>query len=101
MKGKCDAFYLYANDKVLDFYPKFGFIKVQEFQASGFVTPKKDEIIKLDMTSSMDRNMLYEKYALSNQFSELTMENNKGLIMFYCSRFMKENVYYITILSHA
>lgn len=94
-KEKCDAFYLYANDSVLDFYPKFGFVKEQEYQASGIVTPKEAEIRKLDMTSGEDRNLLLEKYALSNPFSDLKMENNNGLIMFYCSQFMKENVYYI------
>lgn len=94
-KEKCDAFYLYANDKVLDFYTKFGFVKEQEYQASGRVTPMKAEVRKLDMASSEDRKLLYEKYDLSNQFSDLTMENNIGLIMFYCSQFMKENIYYI------
>lgn len=94
-KEKCDAFYLYANDKVLDFYPKFGFVKEQEYQANGMVISIETVIRKLDMTSSEDRELLHEKYALSNPFSDLTMENNNGLIMFYCSQFMKENVYYI------
>jgi predicted GNAT family N-acyltransferase len=94
-KEKCDAFYLYANDKVLDFYPKFGFVKEQEYQASGMVTPMEAEIRKLDITSVEDRKMLYEKYVLSNPFSDLTMENNNGLIMFYCTQFMRENIYYI------
>jgi len=94
-REKCDAFYLYANDKVLDFYPKFGFVKKQEYQASGMVTLMKAEIRKLEMDSGEDRKLLNEKYALSNQFSDLTMENNNGLIMFYCSQYMKDNVYYI------
>lgn len=94
-KEKCDAFYLYANDRVLDFYPKFGFVKEREYQASEMVTPMEAEIRKLDMTSGEDRKLLHAKYALSNPFSDLTMENNNGLLMFYCSQFMKENVYYI------
>lgn len=93
-RENCDAFYLYANDNVLDFYPKFGFVKKQEYQASGVVTPMESEFRKLDMTSCEDRKLLHEKYAFSNQFSDLTMENNNGLIMFHCSQFMKENVYY-------
>lgn len=94
-KEKCDAIYLYANNKVLDFYPKFGFVKGQEYQASRMVTPMEAEIRKLDMISCEDRKILYEKYVLSNPFSDLTMEKNNGLIMFYCTQFMKENVYYI------
>ena len=27
---RCDGIYLYANDTVLDFYPKFGFIQAEE-----------------------------------------------------------------------
>lgn len=30
-KERCDGIYLYANDSVLDFYPKFGFEKAQEY----------------------------------------------------------------------
>ncbi|WP_455799881.1 GNAT family N-acetyltransferase [Clostridium butyricum] len=94
-KEMCDAFYLYANDNVLNFYPKFGFVKQQEYQASKMVTPMKAEIRKLDMNSRNDRKLLHDKYNLSNPFSDLKMVNNNGLIMFYCSQFMKENVYYI------
>lgn len=38
-KDKCDAIYLYANDSVLDFYPKFGFIKAKEYQYSKNIVP--------------------------------------------------------------
>lgn len=30
-KERCDGIYLYANDSVVDFYPKFGFEKAQEY----------------------------------------------------------------------
>ena len=33
-EGKVDGIYLYANDSVLDFYPKFGFVTKPEFQYS-------------------------------------------------------------------
>lgn len=94
-EGRCDGFYLYANDTVLDFYPKFGFVKEQEYQASGTAAAGKAEIRKLDMASESDRKLLYEKYALSNPFSALTVERNTGILMFYCAQFMKENVYYL------
>ena len=94
-KGQCDALYLFANDTVLDFYPKFGFVKKQEYQAIGTVVSREAEIRILDMDSDSNRKLLYEKYALSNQFSDLTMDSNRGLLMFYCSQFMKENIYYI------
>lgn len=31
-ENKCDMIYLFANDSVLDFYPKFGFVKSNEYQ---------------------------------------------------------------------
>ena len=33
-KDRCDAIYLFANRTVLDFYPKFGFVKAVEHQQS-------------------------------------------------------------------
>ncbi|WP_165778752.1 hypothetical protein [Leptospira perolatii] len=29
-EGKVDLFFLFANESVLDFYPKFGFRKIEE-----------------------------------------------------------------------
>lgn len=94
-RGQCDALYLYANNTVLDFYPKFGFVKEQEYQAMATVASTQGEIRKLDMASDSDRKLLYKKYVLSNPFSDLTLMNNTGILMFYCSQFMKENVYYL------
>ena len=31
-REKCDAVYLFANSDVLNFYPKFGFVKAAEYQ---------------------------------------------------------------------
>ena len=33
-ENKCDCIYLFANDTVLDFNPKFGFERVYEYQCS-------------------------------------------------------------------
>ncbi len=35
----CDGIYLFANSTVLDFYPRFGFARVQEFQHSVPLVP--------------------------------------------------------------
>lgn len=94
-EGRCDGFYLYANNTVLDFYPKSGFVKGREYQACGTASPRKAEMRKMDMASESDRKLLYEKYALSNPFSALTVERNTGLLMFYCAQFMKDDVYYL------
>lgn len=93
-KDQCDAIYLFANDSVLDFYPKFGFIKEIEYQYSMPVSGKTGKVKRLDMTSEKDRTFLKKYYAKSNPFSALPMIGNYGLLMFYCSSFMKDCVLY-------
>lgn len=94
-KDKCDTIYLFANDSVLNFYPKFGFEKALEHQFQKKVSKKFGIVNKLDMSVAHDRKLLLDTYKFSNPFSALPMENNDGLLMFYCLDFMKENIYYI------
>jgi len=91
----CDAMYLYANDGVLDFYPKFGFVKANEYQASIAVTPKPQHARKLDMNSASDVSILHAHYQRSNPLSALPLLDNWGLVMFYCADTLKNCVYYI------
>lgn len=93
-KDNCDAIYLYANDTVLDFYPKFGFSKAVEHQYSMQITPAVGDFEKLDMDKKTDQELLRRCYERSNPFSKLPMKDNYGLIMFYCTAFLKNNVYY-------
>lgn len=95
-KDKSDAIYLFANNSVLNFYPRFGFKKALEYQYSNIINKKEGTVKKLNMSAAHDRELLLYTYnKFSNPFSALPMENNNGLIMFYCSQFMRENVYYI------
>ena len=94
-KEECDAIYLFANDSALDFYPKFGFVKRNQYQCQIPIIPKVGQLRLLDMSSKEDKALLIEKYRKSNPFSALPMEENVGLLMFYCSQFLKDNVYYI------
>lgn len=96
-KDKCELIYLFANDSVLDFYPKFGFAKLQQYQCLKLVN-EKDEcgfIRKLDMSNEGDKALVYSKASDSCSFSKINMYDNAELIMFYCTLFMKNNVYYI------
>lgn len=94
-KDKCDAIYLFANDTVLDFYPKFGFVKADEYQCKLSITSQNKAVRKLDMSNAADRELLLEKYKKSNPFSALPMVDNVGLLMFYCTQFMKDDIYYV------
>ncbi len=94
--GNSDGMYLYANDSVLDFYPKFGFVHAQEYQYSLPVKSSGLPVRKLDMDAPRDRAKLIEAYLTrSNPYSALPVLGNTGLLMFYCGRFLKDCVYEI------
>lgn len=104
-KVGCDVIYLFANDSVLDFYPKFGFKPAEEYEyiySGGQLNEYSHEperaasgIRKLDMSLEEDKKLFMDICSIGNPFSRLTMVDNPGLIMFYCAEFMKENVYYL------
>ncbi len=94
---KCDYIYLFANDSVLNFYPKFGFRKVDQYQCNKIISQKVNGtyIKKLDMSDSGDRELVYNKAYVSTPIAKISMIGNAELIMFYCITFMKDNIYYI------
>lgn len=94
---KCDCIYLFANDTVLDFYPKFGFEKVNEYQYS-ISRVKEDNNItanKLNIDNYEEKQLLESIIKNNIVNSKLYVEENKNLIMFYCLGFLKECIYYI------
>lgn len=94
--GKVDGFFLFANDNVLEFYPKFGFRKSTEYQYSKSVQNIKEErIIHIPMNDQDNRVLLEEAIIKSANHSIFEMKHNVGLIMFYATQFMKDNVFYI------
>lgn len=99
-KGKCDLIYLFANDSVLDFYPKFGFSPAEEYQYSKEILAENttSNASKLNMSDENDKKFLFDTINESKVFSQLAMRDNASLVMFYCTSFMKHNVYYIEAL---
>jgi ribosomal protein S18 acetylase RimI-like enzyme len=96
-EDKCDLIYLFANDSVLEFYPKFGFRQTNEYQCSMNVVKKhkSDNIIKMDIFNKKHRELLYNTVSNTVSFSKISMVNNASLVMFYCTSFMKDSIYYI------
>lgn len=86
--------YLYANDSVLDFYPKFGFVPAQEYEYSLPVRPAAGDWRRLDLGAPCDVELLRACYAQSNPFSALPMEENFGLLMFHCGSFYQDCLWY-------
>ncbi len=95
-----DGFFLFANDSVLDFYPKFGFRKGLEYQYSRCVrNSKKPSAIPVPMNGKDDWALL--EAAILNSYSNSTFEmsRNVGLVMFYVTNFMRDQVFYIEHLN--
>lgn len=93
-RQRCSGIYLYANDRVLDFYPKFGFERAQEYQHTRPVAPVAGDFVRLDMRRLEDRERLLCCYRRSNPYAALPCQGNEGLLMFYCTGPMEQEVYY-------
>ena len=92
---KTDGIYLFANDSVLEFYPKFGFKKATEYQYSKQVENQKEATIKqIPMDNRPAWETLEKAINESRVFGSFDMVGNSDLILFYVTQFMQENVYY-------
>jgi len=95
-QDQADGFFLFANDSVLDFYPKFGFKKSKEYQYSKIVSNSNViRAFQVPMENKSHWKMLEDAIKSSICNSSFEMINNPGLIMFYVTKFMKDCVYYI------
>lgn len=96
-KDKTDFVYLFANDSVLDFYPKFNFRAVEEYQHSKTIDTHNASATwkKLHMEAPVDVDFLMGRIKDSVPIAKIAMQNNTSLIMFYCTTFKKDSVYYI------
>lgn len=88
--GACDTLYLFANDSVLDFYPKFGFVQAQEQQAVLPLQRAGGETRGLHMENAADRTLLLEYFGRPSVFSAFPMAGNPGLLLFTASFFLRD-----------
>lgn len=101
-RDECDGIYLFGNDSVLDYYPKYGFqvskeyiykkeLPVDEVKEESLELNKFGEFIKIENPSNEDRIKFFDyvKQAVSND--GMTMRN-VGLMGFYLHDL--EGVYY-------
>lgn len=96
-RGKCDLIYLFANDSVLDFYPKFGFCRAQEYQYSkaiAFIESQSD-VTKLNMSDTQNKVFLQDKINRSLPLSPLSMLDKASIVMFCYTAILEDNVYYV------
>lgn len=121
-----DGIFLFANDRVVDFYPKFGFYKANEYEYSKRVinerniiksrlgakngcepmsSYKKAEHLernfycrKLDHTNEEDIRLVADKTKEYYRGEALAALNNTNLVMFYWEGFLSDSLYYIEAL---
>lgn len=95
-ENTCDGVYLYANDSVLDFYPKFGFAPVEEYQYRLPVRKSGVPARRLNMAEPACRKKLADQYLLrGNPYSALPVMGNAGLLMFHCAQYLQEHIFEI------
>ncbi|URZ14565.1 GNAT family N-acetyltransferase [Clostridium felsineum] len=96
-KNKSDMIYLFANDSVLKFYPKFGFEVACEYEYSKKINSKNNTIKakKLDMSLKESKELFLRSVVTSNTMAKISVLKNTSLAMFYCGYSMSDQVYYI------
>lgn len=94
-----DGIYLFANDTVVDFYPKFGFASGKEYLYTKTVSQAgANRMIPVSMSDPENRKKLAAAMQRSTFQTGCTMVDNPGLIFFYAAQFMQDCVYYCTDL---
>lgn len=95
-EDKVDGIYLWGNDSVVDFYPKFGFKSSEEYQFSKAVDNTGAQRAEpVPMSSKTDWDKMVSLLENRPQNSAFYMVGNTGLYMFYLSQFMQESVFRI------
>ena len=96
-EDKVDFIYLFANNTVLDFYPKFNFERIEEYQYSKSIESVNDQssLRQLNIENKDDLNLIRQTIRHSKPISKVSMLNNEALVMFYCLFVKKESIYYV------
>lgn len=90
-----DGVYLFANDSVLSFYPKFGFVPGKEYVYSKPLAQTGECRMKnVPMDVPKNRAKLCQAMAESTFPAACRMVDNPGLIFFYAAQFLWDCVYY-------
>ncbi len=94
-RDKADGIYLFGNDSVINFYPKFGFVKSKEYQYSKDIysinNVKKIQQVDISDTVKWEDFFSTVKSSVSNDRFNM---NNPGLVAFWTR--WSRSVYYLT-----
>ncbi|RSK25975.1 GNAT family N-acetyltransferase [Bacillus sp. HMF5848] len=87
-----DVMYLFANETVLDYYPKFGFEKIDESQWALDIEGFAESIATQDFNQRDFFETLKHRIPVSRVFAT---EGAEGIAMFYYLNGFREHTYYV------
>lgn len=92
--GKCDGVYLFGNDSVVDYYPKFGFVPVKEYE---YFLPVADPNLQPYVVEKADPAQLvaYLEKAPANPNDGFYMCENLGLYRFWMQAGFENALYFL------
>jgi GNAT superfamily N-acetyltransferase len=99
-ENKCELVYLFANNTVLDFYPKFGFCSsIKEWQYCVEIQAKErypGEFRKLNLSKTNDltllTRMVNERVSISNIFD---VDYAESILLWHCLYNFSQDIYYL------
>ena len=95
-EGKTEGWFLFANESVLDFYPKFGFRRSDEFEYEKDVTIDQEATaVKIQIGENDQLLRLKRGMKESCPQSSLWLESHEELTMFYALDYFSKDIYFI------
>ncbi|MFD1032656.1 GNAT family N-acetyltransferase [Metaplanococcus flavidus] len=99
-ENACDFMYLFANDTVLDFYPRFGFTRLNEseffleVEKSSIQRNEETEVERLTIENDL---ALLERYAKDRYVNStvLDVKHSESLLMFYFTLVFPNSIFYL------
>ena len=90
-----DGVFLYANDTVLDYYPRFGFQAAAEYRYRAFVTGSAAPTVRpVPMETPADWQHFQREKSRRHSLGLLQLETD-GLLLFYLSQSMRDAVFFV------
>ncbi len=97
-EDKVDLFFLFANESVLEYYPKFGFNKLKEkiFTLDTHISARNYSAKKLNLQISKDYQMLLDLINRRKNITSIFGAENYGFItMWHVFNSYKNNLFYL------
>lgn len=95
-EDKIDGYFLFANKSVLEFYPKFGYKTIKEYEYFKDVNNNTEMTAQNILVGDKEaREQLEDAIRSSGIQNSFYMKDNLELIMFYVTKFMSGNIYKI------